>query len=91
MKITDQIDIANHRPIVLIGGINVLESLDLAREACAEYLRVTRKLAKDARIDFYAAIATFGKANVDDQNGGGRYSNDYNIGPALGATLVLDF
>ncbi len=55
------------------------------------FLRVTRKLAKDARVDFYAAIATFGKASVDDRNGGGRYSNDYNVGPALGATLVVDF
>ena len=55
------------------------------------FLRVTRKLSKDARIDFYGAIATFGKASVDDQNGGGRYSDDYNIGPALGATLVVDF
>ena len=55
------------------------------------FLRVTRRLAKDARIDFYAAIATFGKASVDDRNGDGRYSNDYNIGPALGATLVVDF
>ena len=35
MKITDRIDIANDRPIVLIGGINVLESLDLARAARA--------------------------------------------------------
>ena len=58
MKITDQIDIANHRPIVLIGGINVLESLDLAREACAEYLRVTRKLGMP-----YVFKASFDKAN----------------------------
>ena len=58
MKITDQIDIANRRPIVLIGGINVLESLDLAREACAEYLRVTRKLRMP-----YVFKASFDKAN----------------------------
>jgi hypothetical protein len=55
------------------------------------FLRITRKLSKDARIDFYGAIATFGKASVDDRNGGGRYSDDYNTGPALGATLVVDF
>ena len=58
MKITDQIDIANDRPMVLIGGINVLESLDLAREACAEYLRVTRKLGIP-----YVFKASYDKAN----------------------------
>ncbi len=58
MKITDRIDIANDRPMVLIGGINVLESLDLAREACAEYLRVTRKLGIP-----YVFKASYDKAN----------------------------
>ena len=58
MKITDQIDIANDRPMVLIGGINVLESLDLAREACAEYVRVTRKLGMP-----YVFKASYDKAN----------------------------
>ena len=55
------------------------------------FLRVTRRLSKDARIDFYAAIATFGRASVDYENGGGRYRDDYNIGPALAATFVLQF
>jgi len=55
------------------------------------FLRVTRKLTKDARIDFWAAIATYGKASVDYENGGGRYHDDYNIGPALAATFVLQF
>jgi 2-dehydro-3-deoxyphosphooctonate aldolase (KDO 8-P synthase) len=58
MKITDQIDIGNRRPITLIGGINVLESLDLAREACAEFLRVTRALRMP-----YVFKASFDKAN----------------------------
>ena len=58
MKITDRIDIGNDRPMVLIGGINVLESLDLAREACTEYLRVTRKLGIP-----YVFKASFDKAN----------------------------
>src|SRR4030095_15936961 len=58
MKITDSIDIANDRPMVLIGGINVLESLDLAREACTEYLRVTRKLGIPSVFK-----ASFDKAN----------------------------
>jgi 2-dehydro-3-deoxyphosphooctonate aldolase (KDO 8-P synthase) len=58
MKISDRIDIGNDRPMVLIGGINVLESLDLAREACTEYLRVTRKLGIP-----YVFKASFDKAN----------------------------
>ena len=55
------------------------------------FLRVTERLSKDARLDFYGALATYGNASVDYQNGGGRYNDDYNIGPALGVTLVLDF
>ena len=58
MKISADIDIANDRPMVLIGGINVLESLDLAREACAEYVRVTRKLGMP-----YVFKASYDKAN----------------------------
>ena len=38
------IEVANDKPFVLFGGINVLESLDATREACAEYVRVTKKL-----------------------------------------------
>lgn len=38
------IEIDNNKPFVLFGGINVLESLDMTREACAEYVRVTQKL-----------------------------------------------
>ena len=55
------------------------------------FLRVSQRLSKDARIDFYGAIATYGNASVDYENGGGRYSDDYNIGPALAATLVVNF
>lgn len=35
------IEIANDKPFVLFGGINVLESRDLAMQACEEYVRVT--------------------------------------------------
>jgi hypothetical protein len=55
------------------------------------FVRVTRKLTKDARIDFYGAITTYGKASVDYENGNGRYHDDYNIGPALAASFVLQF
>ena len=33
------IDIANDKPFVLFGGINVMESRDLAMRACEEYVR----------------------------------------------------
>jgi len=55
------------------------------------FMRVTRKLSKDARIDFYGAIVTGGKLTVDTESGGGRYTDNAKIGPALGATLVFNF
>lgn len=48
----------NHGPMVLVGGINVLESQDLALRSCAEYVRVTRKLGMP-----YVFKASFDKAN----------------------------
>ena len=42
--ISSSIACANDRPFVLFGGINVLESKDLALRACEEYQRVTSKL-----------------------------------------------
>ncbi|MER8124805.1 3-deoxy-8-phosphooctulonate synthase, partial [Acinetobacter baumannii] len=33
------IDIANDKPFVLFGGMNVLESRDLAMKVCEEYVR----------------------------------------------------
>jgi len=50
--------VANHLPFVLFGGINVLESRDLALRACAEYVRVTQKLGIP-----YVFKASFDKAN----------------------------
>lgn len=35
------IEIANDKPFVLFGGMNVLESRDLAMKVCEEYVRVT--------------------------------------------------
>ena len=55
------------------------------------FMRVTRKLSKDARIDFYGALVTGGKLSVDNENGGGLCTENYKIGPALGATLVVNF
>jgi len=48
----------NHLPFVLLGGINVLESRELAFSACAEYVRVTRALGIP-----YVFKASFDKAN----------------------------
>ena len=52
------IRIANDKPMVLFGGINVLESRDLAMRACEEYVRVTQKLGIP-----YVFKASFDKAN----------------------------
>ena len=52
------IEIANDKPFVLFGGINVLESRDLAMQACEEFVRVTEKLGIP-----YVFKASFDKAN----------------------------
>ncbi|WGJ88715.1 3-deoxy-8-phosphooctulonate synthase [Achromobacter mucicolens] len=56
--ISSSIACANDRPFVLFGGINVLESKELALRACEEYQRVTRKLGIP-----YVFKASFDKAN----------------------------
>lgn len=38
------IDVANHLPMVLFGGLNVLENLDLTLKTCAHYVEVTNRL-----------------------------------------------
>lgn len=38
------IDVANHLPMVLFGGLNVLENLDLTLKTCAHYVDVTKCL-----------------------------------------------
>lgn len=52
------IAVDNRKPFVLFGGINVLESKDLALTAAAEYVRVTNKLGIP-----YVFKASFDKAN----------------------------
>lgn len=56
--ISPSITCANDQPFVLFGGINVLESKDLALRACEEYQRVTTKLGIP-----YVFKASFDKAN----------------------------
>ena len=55
--ISPSITCANDQPFVLFGGINVLESKDLALRACEEYQRVTTKLGIP-----YVFKASFDKA-----------------------------
>jgi 2-dehydro-3-deoxyphosphooctonate aldolase (KDO 8-P synthase) len=58
IKISTTIQCSNNSPFVLFGGINVLESRDLAMRACEEYVRVTSKLGIP-----YVFKASFDKAN----------------------------
>ena len=52
------ITFANDRPLVLLGGINVLESRDLALRAAERYVEVTERLAMP-----FVFKASFDKAN----------------------------
>jgi len=58
ITLSNSIRISNHSGFVLFGGINVLESLDLAKRACGEYVKVTDKLGIP-----YVFKASFDKAN----------------------------
>ena len=58
VSINNSIHVSNSGGFVLFGGINVLESRDLALRACEEYVRVTRKLGIP-----YVFKASFDKAN----------------------------
>jgi len=58
IAITDRVSTSNRQGFVLFGGINVLESLDLALRSCEEYVRVTGKLGIP-----YVFKASFDKAN----------------------------
>lgn len=52
------INVANDLPFVLFGGMNVLESRDLAMRICEHYVTVTQKLGIP-----YVFKASFDKAN----------------------------
>jgi len=58
IKINGDIQVDNAAPFVLFGGINVLESRELALRSCEEYVRVTKKLGIP-----YVFKASFDKAN----------------------------
>ncbi|MFT6989125.1 MAG: 2-dehydro-3-deoxyphosphooctonate aldolase (KDO 8-P synthase) [Paraglaciecola sp.] len=57
------VDIENKNSFTLFGGINVLESRDLAMKSCEEYVRVTEKLGIP-----YVFKASFDKANRSSIN-----------------------
>lgn len=63
LKITESITVGNDLPFVLFGGINVLESRDLAMHACEKYVEVTSKLSIP-----YVFKASFDKANRSSVN-----------------------
>jgi len=52
------LDVANDRPFVLLGGMNVLESRDLAMSMAETYVEITQKLGIP-----YIFKASFDKAN----------------------------
>ena len=54
----DRIAVSNDRPMVLFGGMNVLESRELALEVATAYVEVTQKLGIP-----YVFKASFDKAN----------------------------
>ncbi len=58
IEIDNRIAVANEASFVLFGGINVLESLDLALRTCEEFVRVTDMLGIP-----YVFKASFDKAN----------------------------
>ncbi|RAS08851.1 3-deoxy-8-phosphooctulonate synthase [Cupriavidus alkaliphilus] len=58
VDVNSDIRVGNTAPFTLFGGINVLESLDLALRACEEYVRITQKLGIP-----YVFKASFDKAN----------------------------
>ncbi|GAA0816422.1 3-deoxy-8-phosphooctulonate synthase [Colwellia asteriadis] len=62
VKIKD-IDVANNKPFVLFGGMNVLESRDLAMTIAEHYVEVTQKLGIP-----YVFKASFDKANRSSVN-----------------------
>lgn len=57
-KINENISVNNDGPLVIFGGINVLESLELALRTCDDFVRITDKLGIP-----YVFKASFDKAN----------------------------
>ncbi|WP_127347006.1 3-deoxy-8-phosphooctulonate synthase [Pseudidiomarina mangrovi] len=58
IQVGSKVQVANHLPLVLFGGMNVLESRDLAMRIAEHYVTVTQKLNMP-----YVFKASFDKAN----------------------------
>ena len=58
IRVGEKIEVANDKPFVLFGGMNVLESKELALAICEHYVNVTEKLGIP-----YVFKASFDKAN----------------------------
>jgi 2-dehydro-3-deoxyphosphooctonate aldolase (KDO 8-P synthase) len=58
IAITPEIQCGNDRPFVLFGGLNVLESRDLALQTCEQFVRATQRTGIP-----YVFKASFDKAN----------------------------
>jgi 2-dehydro-3-deoxyphosphooctonate aldolase (KDO 8-P synthase) len=76
IQLTPSISCGNELPFVLFGGMNVLESRDLALQVCEHYVQVTSRLNIP-----YVFKASFDKAN--------RSSIHSYRGPALDAGLEI--
>jgi 2-dehydro-3-deoxyphosphooctonate aldolase (KDO 8-P synthase) len=63
LTLTENIRFGNHLPFVLIGGMNVLESAELAQEIAAHYVDVCQRLGIP-----YVFKASFDKANRSSIN-----------------------
>lgn len=81
----------NSRPFVLLGGINVLESEDLAFAACAEYVRVCKRL--DIPFVFKASFDKANRSSVHSYRGPGLEAGMellYTIKRTFGVPVITD-
>ena len=63
IQLSNNVQVANDKPFVLFGGMNVLESRDLAMSIAEHYVEVTQKLGIP-----YVFKASFDKANRSSVN-----------------------
>lgn len=54
----EEIKISNHLPIVIFGGINILENYDITKTVCETFIKITKKLNMP-----FIFKASFDKAN----------------------------
>ncbi len=69
MNINNRIMVGNDQPLVVIGGMNVIESRELAMQVCSEFCRVTQKL--DMPFIFKASFDKANRSSIDSYRGPG--------------------